>query len=241
MFNGKLQVQLDDKEYALKGAWVITIPPGVVHGFCFLPKTQGIVLTIAQSILKDEAQSKYQYYVEAFTQVARVIEFEKNNVLLKQLLQYVALIENEFKTPDANQSLMLDSLVRLLLMTIKRQYEASHIQENVNTKNSKMLNDFKGLLEENYSQHLSVQGYAKALYTSPSTLNRLCKEVLGLPVKSLIQERLYLEIRRKLIYTQATLEQISYQTGFKDPGYFSRFFKKIAGISPKAYRQKHYD
>lgn len=33
-----------------------------------------------------------------------------------------------------------------------------------------------------------------------------------------------------------TIEEISRETGFYDGSYFSRYFKKIIGISPKNYR-----
>jgi AraC family transcriptional activator of pobA len=33
------------------------------------------------------------------------------------------------------------------------------------------------------------------------------------------------------------VEQIAYGLGFRDPGYFNRFFKRQAGVSPCIYRQ----
>jgi AraC family transcriptional activator of pobA len=48
-----------------------------------------------------------------------------------------------------------------------------------------------------------------------------------------------LEAKRKLIYTQYPLDQIAYTLGFKDPAYFSRFFKKLEGVAPSVYRQTH--
>ncbi|MCO4785390.1 MAG: helix-turn-helix domain-containing protein, partial [Marinomonas atlantica] len=41
-----------------------------------------------------------------------------------------------------------------------------------------------------------------------------------------------------LIYTQKSVEQIAYDLGFKDPGYFSRFFKRCENITPGQYRQQ---
>ena len=34
------------------------------------------------------------------------------------------------------------------------------------------------------------------------------------------------------------VEQIGYGLGFRDPGYFSRFFQKHQGIPPGAYRRR---
>ncbi len=52
----------------------------------------------------------------------------------------------------------------------------------------------------------------------------------------LIHERVLLEAKRNLIYTVQSVSQISYGLGFNDPAYFSRFFKRLTGQPPKAFR-----
>ncbi|MCR4920374.1 MAG: helix-turn-helix transcriptional regulator [Bacteroidaceae bacterium] len=37
--------------------------------------------------------------------------------------------------------------------------------------------------------------------------------------------------------TSLKINQICYKVGFDDPYYFSRFFKKIMGLPPQAYRE----
>jgi hypothetical protein len=44
------------------------------------------------------------------------------------------------------------------------------------------------------------------------------------------------EACQRLEQTELSVEQISYSLGFRDPGYFNRFFKRQAGMSPGAYR-----
>jgi AraC family transcriptional activator of pobA len=45
-----------------------------------------------------------------------------------------------------------------------------------------------------------------------------------------------LEARRELIYTSMTIKEISELLGFTDPAYFTRFFKRQMGMSPKDFR-----
>src|SRR5258707_9943947 len=52
-----------------------------------------------------------------------------------------------------------------------------------------------------------------------------------------LEERLVLEAKRNLTYTNMTVAQIAYYLGFMDPAYFSRFFSKLAGESPAAFRK----
>ena len=41
----------------------------------------------------------------------------------------------------------------------------------------------------------------------------------------------------RLRETAQTIEQIAYSLGFRDPAYFSRFFSRLSGMSPGAYRK----
>lgn len=58
-------------------------------------------------------------------------------------------------------------------------------------------------------------------------------------VSQMIQARLVLEVKRRLIYTRATLDEIAADMGFKDPGYFSRYFKRAVGVPPGRFRNEN--
>jgi AraC family transcriptional activator of pobA len=53
-----------------------------------------------------------------------------------------------------------------------------------------------------------------------------------------VHQRLLLEAKRNLIYTNMTVNQLAERLGFADPAYFSRFFRRLSGASPKAFRQR---
>jgi len=57
--------------------------------------------------------------------------------------------------------------------------------------------------------------------------------VLGI---RLLHDRLVLEAKRKLSFSHQSVKEISYELGFEDPAYFSRFFKNHAGIAPQDFR-----
>lgn len=238
--NGAAEVCLDEKNHKLKGHWIISIPPGTVHGFCFPADTQGKVLTMVDSLLEGHEPQIQGYFNQLLEQPLR-IPFDQQDVLFKQLVQTFNNISHEIRCAQHSQNQMLNCLVKMLLITISRQLE-NHPQSGQESNNARkqLVNKFKQLLEENYQQHLSVQQYAKALNTSTSSLNRLCSEITGVSAKEIIQNRLLIEIKRRLIYTRLPLDSIAYALGYKDPSYFSRFFKKREGMSPGLYRQQKY-
>jgi AraC family transcriptional activator of pobA len=237
VFEGQLEVQLDDQNHSLEGGWAITIPPGVVHGFRFQPDIIGTVLTLAAPLFGGPDQRKKRRYFDALTQLARAIGFNSESVLFDQLKSYLNLIEGEFQQAEMGYQKMLEWQVKMVLMTLKRQLENQRFQALVNKPNSDAIKKFRLLLENNYRDQWNVQQYASAMHTSISTLNRRCNECLGISAKAIIQNRVMVEAKRKLIYTRYPLDRIAYALGFKDPAYFSRFFKKLAGLSPIEYRR----
>ena len=162
-------------------------------------------------------------------------------VLFNQIVQYLSLIRQEIGATESGHTVMLSWLVKMVLVNLNRQLESSpHLGlEGSNTKRL-LLNNFRYRLESNYLQHWSVQQYADVLHTSTSSLNRLCLQHLGVTTKTIIQDRVLVEIKRRLIYTREALDSIAYTLGFKDPSYFSRFFKRHEGLSPSEYRQLKY-
>lgn len=83
----------------------------------------------------------------------------------------------------------------------------------------------------------TVQTLARQLRTSPTTLNRACKGMLGLSAKEVIDRRVALEAQRLLVHTEATAAALSEQLGFSEPTNFLKFFKRCVGLTPEQFRQ----
>lgn len=238
LINGSLQVKLEEHHHQLQGNWVVSIPPGCVHGFEFPADTQGIVLSVEASLLNSQTQ-QFQG-LASLLEHAHTVSFTEQDVLFAQFKNYLNLIRQELKQPYTGHEAMLSWLIGALLMTLWRQLQYSHAQTHHNPKTSQTFQQFRQLLELHYREQWDVQTYAKALHLSVSSLNRLCQEKAGTSAKGLIQERVLLEAKRRLVYTQESLERVAESLGFKDPAYFSRFFKNLAGVPPSDYRKAKY-
>ena len=151
---------------------------------------------------------------------------------------YLELISKELISPLDRQELALISLIKLVLLTLGRLLRKEHLDDALSANGIQLASRYRTLQEEHYKEHWKIGDYANALGVSVSTLNRACQEALGSTAKRLIQERLHIEAKRRLIYTQETLDQISGDLGFKDAAYFSRAFKLMEGAAPNSYRKK---
>ena len=99
------------------------------------------------------------------------------------------------------------------------------------------LTRFVNLVEENYTQGLTVNEYAQRLTLSPRTLANLTNELLGKSPSLLIQERIILEAQRLLLHSSLHINQIAFRLGFEDASYFVKYFKKHLRLSPTDFRK----
>ncbi|MEM6700950.1 MAG: helix-turn-helix domain-containing protein, partial [Bacteroidota bacterium] len=98
---------------------------------------------------------------------------------------------------------------------------------------------FNVLVDINFRTKRKVKDYAELLHKSPKTLSNLFAIYNQKSPQQVIQERIVLEAKRLLIYTDKQTQEIAYDLGFEDPAYFSRYFKKIAESSPSEFKEKH--
>ncbi|TYL46788.1 helix-turn-helix domain-containing protein [Marinomonas sp. IMCC 4694] len=233
--SGQAHVQLDEQQQTLQGAWAIIVPAGVVHGFCFAPDTDGRVISIAESLLEDAYQEKAAMYIKPLLSQALHIDFNGHRNLFSELWPLIQQLENEASRMREGRALMSEYLIKAILLLLHRQHRHDKSSAASRAYNHHALS-LKELIENHYREHWSSHQYADALGTSISRLNRMSKTTFNQSVLDLIHDRLLLEAKRRLIYTARSVEEISYDLGFKDPGYFSRFFKRSAGLPPGKFR-----
>jgi AraC-like DNA-binding protein len=90
--------------------------------------------------------------------------------------------------------------------------------------------DFKILVENNLTDHPTIQAIAEELALNTNSLYHIVKHYSGLSPKEFMINRLILEARRRLYYSEShSVKELAFELGFNDPDYFSRLFKKVTG------------
>jgi AraC family transcriptional regulator, transcriptional activator of pobA len=97
---------------------------------------------------------------------------------------------------------------------------------------------FIQLLNERYIEYSYADLFANALQVSQKKLNETAKSITGKTACYLVEEKIVTEAKKILIQNKLQVKQIAWQLGYEDQYYFSRMFKKQAGISPKAFRKQ---
>lgn len=189
-------------------------------------------------------------FIEAFFQdslfIYRFQFFHNANILytlaceqdfLISLIDFCKIINNELANLQEDSHHFLRSILYNILIQINRKYiEQYGLSVNLFQNNIGL--QLKKLLEVKIRNYQRVEDYANFLKISRAHLNNISKKVFGLPISDLIKERLLIEIKRELLFTNKSIKEISFEMNFSDASNFIRFFKEHTGSNPCEYRLK---
>ena len=141
----------------------------------------------------------------------------------------------EYKQGQGWQNSMLLAYLRILLIYLSRLYKAQFPAED-KTPERALLHRYKTLIAGHFTQHHDVATYAAMLNLSAGHFSELIKKQSGKAAMEHIHDRLLLEAKRLLFHTDASIKEIAFQLGFEEASYFNRFFRRLTGSTPLAYR-----
>lgn len=143
----------------------------------------------------------------------------------------------EMKYADNLQLEMLQMMLKRLLILFTRTYKAQHKYDQHSEEKTNLLRDYNFLVEQHFRKYHTVAEYAQLLHKSPKTISNTFKKLDTLSPLQHIQNRIILEAKRLLFYTQDPISDIADQLGFSEIQSFSRFFKNKLSISPQVFRK----
>ncbi len=97
---------------------------------------------------------------------------------------------------------------------------------------------FLKLLPDHFKEERSIKYYADLLFVTPKYLSEIIKETTGKTAGYFIDEMVVLEAKVLLKNAALSIAQIADALHFSDQFSFSKFFKRIAGVTPSAYRKQ---
>jgi AraC family transcriptional activator of pobA len=164
--------------------------------------------------------------------------FVKLNVHAQQKLQLLSdVFIEEFSTSDNIQNEMLLVLLKRLIIYVTTLAKSGYAPvKKLQDERFHIIRKFNLLVEKNFKSEHSVSFYADQLFKSPKTLSNLFAIFNQKTPSQIIQERITVEAKRLLCYTDRSIKHITFDLGFEDVSYFSSFFKKNTGFPPSDFR-----
>ncbi|ASY66963.1 putative AraC family transcriptional (plasmid) [Sinorhizobium sojae CCBAU 05684] len=213
---------------------VITVPPAASHGFRFSRDVDGFVFTILASHLPASSggRSRLGSWLAA-PRLAPLGGGEDGRYIADTLKRLAA----EWEARRSHRTVLLDSyLITVLTLAARLAQAPPNGNAPGETNNERRMELFEALLQQHYLLHRPATFYARELSLSPTHLNRITRAMTGKSVQEIIAARLLTAARRELVFTRSSVQEISFRLGFSDPAYFSRFFVRHNGMTPRAWR-----
>jgi AraC family transcriptional activator of pobA len=89
-------------------------------------------------------------------------------------------------------------------------------------------------VERHFTEKRLPKEYADMLYIAPNHLNALCKTHLGMRAGEVVRSRI---AKRLLVSKNRNVADIAYALNFNEASCFTRFFGKMAGVTPEEFRK----
>ena len=238
--SGGGEVVIDQARWTLQPPCLIVVPAGAVHGFRFLPSTDGTVITAAQRPLESAAAASAAIAPALLRAIRRqaVIPVDPGGRHAEALAPLIEATAREARVHAPGEAAAGMALLIALFVQIARLGDGapSGSAPAERSRKAARVERFQAMLDADFKRRLPLQHYAAALGLTPGQLTRLCREVLGSSSLSVINQRVLHEAQRELVYASLSIKQIAAELGFADEAYFGRFFRKHTGQTPTAFR-----
>lgn len=237
--SGKGKHYVDFNEYEVDSNSLFFISKGQIHHFDD-NNYEGCIIHFNESFI-----AANENYINIFLEHNIFHSFEKEPLFQikesdsKELQNIVTQMQTEVWTPNQfAHSEYLKVLLHLFLIIIQRfgiRKDCNGL--TMNNPSHILFVKFRQLLEKNYRQVHTVGEYAGLLNVSSKTLTNCTKEIAHQTPLEIINERLSLEAKRLLAYSDKNVNEVGFELGFEDPSYFVKFFKRQTNILPGDFRK----
>jgi AraC-like DNA-binding protein len=239
---GDLRYGCDYYDYQ-EGTLVFVAPGQVLEvestGELYQPK--GRVLVFHPDLIHGTALGRhigdYSFFEYQSNEALHLSEQEK-----QIFLDGLSKIEYELRRPvDKHSKKLIVANIDLLLGYCTRFYDRQFLtREKVNKG---ILERFETLLNGYYASDKpqqdglpSVAFCASELHLSANYFSDLIKRETGQPALEFIHEKIIRMAKHKISEDGRSINEISFELGFKYPQHFTRLFKQKVGVSPKEFR-----
>ena len=225
-------------EFQLGEGCVFFIPPGMQHGYKDVEDLALYNILIGESMLARNFLDLSD--LPGFTSLFRASETIPTLLLNPtQLSEVIPILEHMEREADdqsfgsGSKTLAYSYLLNLIIL-LSRFYDETPRENN---QMAHRLWNVMAFMEKNKNRSLTTKDLTGIANMSTSTLNRCFKLATGLsPIE--------FHLHKRIAYACALIQkrglsiaEVAEASGFSDPNYFSRQFRKVMDTSPKDYQK----
>lgn len=238
VFHGRAIFRAENVMLELTGPALLWLPRHMKGTFALSAGSDGAMLDIKEELIwRAIGDSPIAQHLHSILNRLITAPQDRISQILPELTVLMSALVRENAAQIAGGSAMVELYLGVLMVHLWRASRGiSSIRQRGN--NTTILQQYLQLVEIHYREHLTIGEFANRLGISRSHLHEACLRGTSKTPLSLVNDRLLEEACSRLETTELSVEQIGFGLGFRDPGYFNRFFKKGKGQAPGNYRQR---
>ncbi|WP_114822299.1 helix-turn-helix domain-containing protein [Chryseobacterium sp. KLBC 52] len=151
-------------------------------------------------------------------------------------------IQDELEWKDSSAEEMIRTYVKQIIIRATRKWKKQNLDNDtlrIPGSELDIFRDFSRHLEIHFREKHNVAEYAELLHIAPKTLTHKFKNLNLDSPNQFIINRILLEAKRLLFYTDKPVKEIAYDLGYEDPAYFNRLFTNKTGSTPANFKKNY--
>lgn len=157
------------------------------------------------------------------------------------LIHHIGLaLKSELETDGMGSRVYIESLATTLCIHLIKHYSSSLVKISSYSQGlpQAKLRKVTEYIKENLEKDLTLEEIAAAVGMSMYHFSRLFKQSTGLSPHQYVTNCRIDRAKKLLARTEETINQICQEVGFQNQSHFTNVFRKLIGITPKAYREQ---
>lgn len=233
--SGGGRLRLGGHDLPIAAPSIVWAPTGETGSVLFEAGAEGAALAVPDVVL-GSAMPTGAIFAQVREAIARPILGAQMPVTeARKLLATIATIEQELRAGLPGALEVVRHHLALLLLAIWRV--SDRMGDRPQPSPRAIVRGFVQLLELHIRDHWTIPHYAEALGVTADRLNTAVRRATGRTPMELVHQRLMSEAATLLDGSALQIAEVAEALGFKDAAYFSRFFKRMAGVSPRSHRE----
>lgn len=224
--------QIEFKKYKIKPGHVFMISPGEVHNWKLSTNIDGYIFFHTREYFDlnftYEKVDNFPFYCSLRNNP--LIKLTKNNYI--KIGNIFSELVEEYKQNEILKFQKLSSLLNVLYIALSRIYLPVKSLQSRNANYLSKLKQLDQLIDKHFKEYKLPRDYALLMHVSEKHLNRICKTCLNKTTSQLISDRVILEAKRRLAFSEISISQIADELGYSTSSYFIQLFKKKTGQTP---------
>jgi AraC-like DNA-binding protein len=168
------------------------------------------------------------------------VDLDESEVhVIKNLFQS---IKEELEWKESSSEEMIRTYLKQLIIRATRKWKKQNLDNDtvkIPSNELDVFRDFSRHLEIHFREKHNVADYADLLHIAPKTLTHKFKSLNLDSPNQFIINRILLEAKRLLFYTDKPVKEIAYNLGYEDPAYFNRLFTNKIGSTPTNFKKNY--